>query len=79
MGEADYLDKHIPHRINLLITFRERFSTIDSDKIENIRDLYRCSKDISMLMLRFLLGELGINLQKGDPDISPKKKRDNPC
>ncbi len=74
MTKKDYLEKHIPHRINLLITYRERFSKLTSDKRELIRDFHRCSKDISMLMVRFLLGELGVNLREGNEDISEKKQ-----
>lgn len=76
MTKDEYLKKHIPHRINLLITYRERYlgySEDDRKKIgELFRDFHRCSKDISMLMVRFLLGELGVNLRKGDKDISEK-------
>jgi len=63
MTPEEYFEHHIPHRINLLITFRERYYN-SSLKPDDIRDFYRCSKDISMLMVRFLLGELGINFKK---------------
>jgi hypothetical protein len=61
--EEYYFKEHIPHRINLLITFRERYSNGQLQPDE-IRDFFRCSKDISILMVRFLLGELGINFQR---------------
>jgi hypothetical protein len=64
------LGKHLPHRIILLITFRERFWNGDTTKNSEINDLFRCSKDISMLMVRFFLGELGVILEKGKSDIS---------
>lgn len=67
--QKEYLEEHIPHRLNLLITFRERFFIDKSLKPDELRDFFRCSKDISMLMVRFLLGELGINF---------KKPKDNP-
>lgn len=77
MTKDDYLKKHIPHRINLLITYRERFSGLDIETRKKVgeltRDFLRCSKDISMMMVRFLLGELGIRLQKGHTDISETK------
>lgn len=74
MTDHEYFNDHIPHRVNLLTTFRERFSDLCPHKInpEDLRDFYRCSKDISMLMVRFLLGELGINLVKGHSDVSEK-------
>lgn len=77
MTKDDYLKRHIPHRINLLITYRERYSNLDKETREKVgelsRDFLRCSKDISMLMVRFLLGEVGIRLQKGHADISETK------
>ena len=73
----DYLKRHIPHRINLLMTYKERFSGLDTETRKKVgeisRDFLRCSKDISMLMVRFLLNELGIKLQKGHTDISETK------
>ncbi len=74
MTKADYLEKHIPHRINLLLTFRERFEGLDPVKTELVRDLMRCSKDISILMVRFLLGEVGITLKKGERNVSKREK-----
>ena len=64
MTSKEYLEQHIPHRINLLITFRERYNSQSPLKPDDIRDFFRCSKDISMLMVRFLLGELGINFKR---------------
>ena len=64
MTPKEYFEQHIPHRINLLITFRERYNSHSTLKPNDIRDFFRCSKDISMLMVRFLLGELGINFRK---------------
>jgi hypothetical protein len=48
--------EHLPHRVNLLIAFRTRYSTRYPDRAlnpEQFRDLYRCALDISMLMTRF--------------------------
>lgn len=53
MTQKDYKERHIPHRVNLLITYRERFSNLSAEKRQNIRDFERCAKDISMLMVRF--------------------------
>jgi hypothetical protein len=66
--EKAYFEAHIPHRINLLITFRERYSKTLL-KPDDIRDFYRCSKDISMFMVRSLLNELGIVLPKKKADV----------
>lgn len=70
MKKEEYLIEHIPHRINLLLTFRERFSQMPIEIRENYRDIIRCSKDISILMARFLLGELGLRLGKRETKIS---------
>ena len=74
MTQSEYFNKHIPHRLNLLTTFRERFS-IDSifySKPDDIRDLYRCTKDVSILMVRFFIEELGIKLkQKSQSKLIP--------
>src|ERR1035437_6686383 len=69
----DFLSLHIPHRIILLTTFRERFWSVNTTKNYEVDDLFRCSKDISMLMVRFFLGEMGINLKEGATEISDKK------
>ncbi len=70
MTSEEYFEKHIPHRLNLLLTFRERFSQMPNNCRENFRDIFRCSKDISILMVRFLLGELGLRLGEGDTSIT---------
>lgn len=57
--EKAYFEEHIPHRLNLLMTFRERYAKT-SIKPDDLRDFYRCSKDISIFMVRLLLNELGI-------------------
>jgi hypothetical protein len=83
MTKEEYLEHHIPHRINLLITFRERYGGLDMKtrgQVEELtRDFHRCSKDISMMMVRFLLGELGIRLpekKEGKPDDICKKTKE---
>lgn len=72
MTKDDYLKRHIPHRVNLLLTFKKRFSDLTEEEMQDLgyRDFYRCSKDISMMMVRFLLGELGVFLGKGSSNIS---------
>lgn len=72
MTEKQYKEEHIPHRINLLITYRERFANLSDEKRQNVRDFDRCAKDISMLMIRFFLNELGIGLSRGHLDITPR-------
>lgn len=71
MTKTEYLEEHIPHRINLLITYRVRFSNPNIDR-EQVRDFHRCSKDISMLMVRFFLYELGITLKEKCDNVSQK-------
>ena len=73
MTNEEYFSKHIPHRINLLITFRERFCSSNSHASlspSEVWEFYRCSKDIGILMVRFLLGELGIYVAKGTTEVS---------
>ncbi len=67
MTKEKYLNEHIQHRLDLLTIFRKRFKN-ETDETINEKDLgdyYKCSKDISVLMARFLMTELGIKLQKG--------------
>jgi hypothetical protein len=66
MTKDDYLNDHVPHRVNLLLTFRERFcpgaeSPIDP---ETARDFYRCAKDMAFSMVRFFCEEMGIRLPR---------------
>jgi hypothetical protein len=73
MTDKDYFERHIPHRVNLLVTFRERYqpSPLRSGfDPERARDLFRCSKDMAMLMVRFFLTEMGVRL--------PRKKLNSP-
>ena len=64
---------HLPHRVNLLIAFRTRYSgrypdwTLDPEKF---RDLYRCALDISMLISRFFCWEIGLDVPKGGHEIT---------
>ncbi|MFC6101503.1 hypothetical protein [Olivibacter domesticus] len=76
MDKIDYLNKHIPHRLNLLITYRERFSNLSDSQIENIRDLYRCAKDISIMMVRLLLDEMGIKLPRNAKELNDLKEHE---
>jgi len=71
--QTDYLTKHLPHRYNLLIAFRQRYSSRHPGQSldpERFRDLYRCAFDISMLMARFFCKELGLRIKKGEQDIT---------
>jgi hypothetical protein len=68
MTPEEYKENHIPHRVNLLITYRERFSDLNIDR-EQVRDFHRCSKDIAMLMVRFFLDEMGLKLKRGHYEI----------
>lgn len=67
MTADEYFNDHLPHRVNSLTTFRERYAP--SPKRPGFpsgepRDLFRCSKDISMMMVRFFCGEMGLYLPK---------------
>jgi hypothetical protein len=68
-----FLD-HLPHRVNLLIAFRERYAGRNPDKSldpERFRDLFRCAKDIAMLMVRFFCGEVGLKVRKRQNTVQP--------
>jgi len=76
MSPDEYFDAHIPHRVNLLIAFRQRYSGRHSHvtlKREAYRDLFRCAKDMSLIMVRFFCEEMGIYLQKGKNDVKESK------
>ena len=63
MTADEYFDGHIPHRLNLLLAFRTRYSGRQSPHTlhsETYRDLFRCAKDMCFLMTRFFCGELGV-------------------
>jgi hypothetical protein len=63
-----FFSDHLPHRVNLLIAFRQRYSCRFPERTlepEQFRDLYRCAMDISMLMARFFCWEIGLNVPKG--------------
>jgi len=65
--------EHLPHRVNLLIAFRQRYSERYPDRTlgpEQFRDLYRCAMDISMLMARFFCWEIGLGVPKGSNQIT---------
>ncbi len=71
MTKKDYLERHIAHRLELLTTFRNRFKNETDESIEdkNLGDLYKCSKDISILMIRFFSAELGLKLKQGSSSL----------
>jgi hypothetical protein len=67
MTPDEYFNDHLPHRVNLLTAFRERYAPNAARpgfQSGEPRDLFRCSKDISMLMVRFFCGEMGLYLPK---------------
>jgi hypothetical protein len=72
--------EHLPHRVNLLIAYRTRYSERFPDRAlnpEEFRDLYRCALDTSMLMSRFFCWEIGLDVPKGSYKIascSPRGK-----
>ena len=85
LTEDQYFNDHIPHRVNLLTTFRNRYSGRRTARVvagqpnqkwDQPRDFFRCSKDISFLMVRFFCAELGLCLSKEDTD--PKEKKNWP-
>lgn len=76
MTKTDYFERHIPHRVNLLITFRERFRGLSNEKGYYVRDLFRCSKDSSLLMIRFFLSELGVKLARKPDILKPESNSD---
>jgi hypothetical protein len=73
MTHDEYFRQHLPHRINLLTTFRARWDPKSSDFIGNenvqFRDLYRCAKDIAPMMVRLFLYEMGLKLKKGESNV----------
>lgn len=75
-----FLSADYPHRINLLVTFRERFGPTASHplNVETCRDLFRCAKDISMAMVRYFCEELGVKNkehQSGALDFGSRPSR----
>lgn len=64
-----YKRSHIPHRMNLLITFRERMYPLSDEQREYIRDVFRCCKDMSVMMMRFLLDEMGVHLPENCDEL----------
>jgi len=72
----EYFEQHIPHRVNLLITFRERFKGLPDEKGYYVRDLFRCSKDSSLMMIRFFLSELGVKLPRDIYALAIEKEKD---
>jgi hypothetical protein len=63
---------HLPHRVNVLIAFRERYSGRNPARAlnpEQFRDLFRCAKDIAMLMACFFCWEVGLDVPRGKNTI----------
>jgi hypothetical protein len=68
-----FFNDHLPHRVNLLIAFRQRYSGRYPERTlepEQFRDLYRCAMDISMVMARFFCWEIGLDVPKGSDQIN---------
>jgi len=85
MTEDEYLNDHIPHRVNLLTTFRDRYSGRQAERVaahrlaqpwDQPRDFFRCSKDISILMVRFFCDEMGLHLPEKKSAPKDRTKRD---
>jgi hypothetical protein len=77
MTKKEYLEEHIPHRINLLTTFRDRFKNNGhKERGYYARDFFRCSKDMSIIMSRFFLSELGIKLQRKTNQLIKEEDKD---
>jgi hypothetical protein len=70
----EYFNDHIPYRVNLLTTFRERYGPDPRRPgftSGQPRDLFLCSRNISILMVRFFCEEMGLYLPvKGPKDTS---------
>ena len=76
MTPEAYFERHLPYRLNLLTTFRERYSgRTPALRIPpfNPRDLHCCAKEIAFMMVRFFCGELGFTLMRGEAD--PQDRR----
>ena len=85
MNADDYFNRHLPHRVNLLTTFRERYGPKPASnpsrpklECEQTRDLFRCCKDIAMLMVRFFCDEMGLHLPKGGSQLKENSKWHHP-
>src|SRR5436190_14820298 len=79
MTPDEYFNAHIPHRVNLLTTFRDRYSGRrrladhrPQQSWDEPRDFFRCSKDISILMVRFFCDEMGLYLPKNASDLKER-------
>jgi hypothetical protein len=82
MTPDEYFNAHIPHRLNLLTTFRDRYSGRrrladhrPQQSWDEPRDFFRCSKDISILMVRFFCDELGLHLPENASEPKDRTKR----
>lgn len=80
MTPDEYFNAHLPHRVNLLTTFRERYSPSrpsnpaqPKQPFDKPRDFFRCSKDVSMMMVRFFCDEMGIFLPRGASDLKERQ------
>ena len=85
MSEDQYFNDHIPHRVNLLTTFRDRYSRRRGGRVaahrpeqswDQPRDFFRFSKDISILMVRFFCDELGLHLPEKASEPKDRRERD---
>jgi len=79
LSREEVLFRHFPHRLQLLLTFKERFcdessiSFIATEQRRKYQDFYRCSKDISMMMIRFFCEEMGLSVKEGDGELTERK------
>lgn len=76
-----FLDSHIPHRLTLLRTFRERQKWFEDHMTPDPNchpgDLLRCSKDSALITIRMFAEFLGLKVHKDGSgcDRSCKKSR----
>jgi hypothetical protein len=62
----EFLQHHVPHRLCLLLTFRERqkwfYEEMSAGRLSG--DLLRCAKDSALISIRFFANFLGLRLKK---------------
>lgn len=81
MTPDDYFNWHIPHRLNLLVAFRNRFSGRQRHIClhrDQFKDLFRCAKDCSFVMTRFFCEEFGLVLDRKTNDVEDIKPGKHP-
>jgi hypothetical protein len=63
--KEDHLYKHVPHRLCLLVTFRDRQSWFRQRVSGKDNDLLRVSKDSALIAIRQFANFLGLQLENG--------------